>query len=372
MTASVAIVGTGLIGTSVGLALRAGGADVTLYDASDEHVRRAADLGAGRPAATRWGSGEPAREPADVVLLATPPAALAPVLRDAQQRRLGATYTDTGSVKVRPVAEAARLGCNLSVFVGGHPMAGRERSGPGAARADLFTGRPWVLTPGVAAPEHLDRVRALVAACGATPVLLDAPTHDQAVALVSHVPHVLSCLAAARLRDAPQAAVELSGQGVRDVTRVAGSDPQLWTAILTANAGPVAAVLAELRGDLDRLLAALHAVAGAGSAGAPVEGDPAAVVTDVLGAGVEGRRRIPGKHGAPPTTYAVVPVVLADRPGELARLFADAGGAGVNIEDVSIEHSPGQPVGLVELAVRPERADALAAALRARLWTVHR
>ncbi len=349
--ASLAVVGTGLIGASVGLAARGAGLDVVLRDALPEHARRAADLGAGRLP----GPDDP---PADLVLLAVPPALVAPVLRDAQRAGLGRTYTDVASVKVAPAAEAARLGCDLASYVGGHPMAGRERSGPGAARGDLFLGRPWVLTRGGAGEEHVRRVRALAAVCGGVVVETDAQRHDEAVALVSHAPQVVSSLLAARLADAPAAAVELAGQGLRDTTRVAGSDPALWTAILAANAEPVRAVLAALRDDLDRLLAAL---------GRDDEGVRAA-----LAAGVAGRGRIPGKHGGTATPYAVVPVVLPDRPGELARVVLEAALAGVNVEDVAIEHSPGQPVGLVELAVRPDAADRLAAALTVHGWTVHR
>jgi prephenate dehydrogenase len=371
---SMAVVGAGLIGTSVALAARSAGITVELYDSSAAHVSRACDLGAGTAGAVPWTAGDaPAQgqQRADLVVLATPPETLAANLLRAQQRGLGRTYTDVGSVKVRPLREARRLGCDLGSFVGGHPMAGRERSGPGAAQADLFVGRPWVLTPvAVEPPEmpaHLARVRALVVVCGALPVVLDAQAHDEAVALVSHVPHVVSALLAGRLVDAADPAVGLVGQGVRDVTRIAGSDPALWTGILTANAQPVARVLRALRSDLDAVLAALDAVPE--QHGTPPRAD---ALTQLLAAGVAGRARIPGKHGAPPTTYAVVPVVVADRPGELARLLVDAGAAGINVEDVSIEHSPGQPAGSVELAVRPEAMEPLTAALRERGWTVHR
>ena len=175
---------------------------------------------------------------------------------------------------------------------------------------------------------------------------MDAAAHDTAVALVSHVPQVAATLVAARLAEGPEDALTLTGQGLRDVTRVAASDPDLWIDVLAANADPVAQILTELRADVDGAIAALHELAD----------DPdwgRTSLRELLVRGNAGRARLPGKHGAPPTSYAVVPVVLPDRPGELARLFADAGDAGVNIEDVRIEHSPGQPVGLVELSCRP-------------------
>lgn len=360
----LAVVGTGLIGTSVALAARGAGVDVVLHDVDPQVARRAVDLGAGRTARTGWGEPAAPGDVADLVLVACPPQLTAQVLLQAQALGLGTTYTDVASVKAQPQA-AIEAGGGAASYVGGHPMAGRERSGPGAARGDLFLGRPWVLTPGAAGPGHLERVRSLVALCGALPVVLDAAAHDQAVALVSHAPQVLSSLVAARLRDAAPVAVELAGQGVRDVTRIAASDPALWTGILAANAGPVREVLVALRADLDRFVDALDALARD-------DGTARRTVGGLLADGVAGRARIPGKHGAPAVAYASVPVVIGDRPGELARLLLAAGEAGVNVEDVSIEHSPGQPVGLVELAVKPDAADALADALRAAGWTVHR
>jgi len=191
-----------------------------------------------------------------------------------------------------------------------------------------------------------------------------AAAHDAAVALVSHVPQVAASLVAARLAEGEDAALALTGQGLRDVTRVAASDPDLWVDILAANAEPVARILTELRQDVDAVVSALHEVAE----------DPEWARTslrEVLVRGNAGRARLPGKHGGRSTSYAVVPVVLADRAGELARLVVDVGAAGVNIEDIRIEHSPGQPVGLVELAVAPGAEAGLAEALAALGWVVH-
>lgn len=348
----VVIVGTGLIGTSVALALREQGVEVLLADRDPGSVRMAVELGAGRP----YESGERC----GVAVLAMPPAAVAPALLDAQKRHLADVYTDVASVKARPLREAAELGCDLSRFVAGHPLAGSERSGPAAARADLFLGRPWALCPtDETEPDATARVEALAKACGAQTLTVDAIDHDRAVALVSHAPHVVSAAVAARLRQASETALGLAGQGVRDVTRIAAGDPELWIGILESNALPVAVVLDEVAADL-----ALTAVALREQAEHPV--------TDLLERGGTGRRRLPGKHGGRAPAYAVVSVVIADRPGELALLFQAAGVAGVNIEDVSIEHSPGRAVGVVELSVSPAAADTLAAELRARGWSVPR
>ncbi|MFB4297340.1 prephenate dehydrogenase [Actinomadura sp. NTSP31] len=352
----IVVVGTGLIGTSIALAMRERGAEVLLTDRDAAALELAVELGAGR--ALPDGA---SAEPADLAVLAVPPAAVAVTLLDAQKRGLARAYTDVASVKALPLAQAAELGCDLSAFVAGHPLAGSERSGPGAARPDLFLGRPWALcaTP-EAAPEAVAAVTALAKACGAMPVRVGAAEHDRAVALVSHGPHVVSAAVAARLTGADDTALGLAGQGVRDVTRIAASDPRLWIGILSANAEPVADVLEGVATDL----AVAASLLRDGSEGA------AAHVADLLLRGNAGRSRIPGKHGGGQSAYATVQVVIPDRPGELAMIFQAAGIAGVNIEDVTIEHSPGRPLGVLELAVVPEAADTLAAELRARGWSV--
>jgi prephenate dehydrogenase len=350
-TRRIVVIGTGLIGTSVALALRERGAEVSLEDRDPAAVRLAAELGAGAPL-------RPDDGPADVAVLAVPPAAVAPTLQDAQKRGLARIYTDVASVKSRPLQEAAELGCDLASFVAGHPLAGRERSGPAAARGDLFLGRPWALCPTPeTSPAALDAVIALAETCGAQTVVVDAAEHDRAVALVSHGPHVAAAAVAARLTAAPEVALGLAGQGVRDVTRIAAGDPGLWIGILSANALPVADVIDAVAADLAVTAAALRE--GRGEA-----------VSGLLERGGSGRRRLPGKHGDQAGTYAVVSVVIPDRPGELALLFQAAGVAGVNIEDVTIEHSPGRPVGVVELSVTPDAAQRLADELRARGWSV--
>jgi prephenate dehydrogenase len=253
-------------------------------------------------------------------------------------------------------------------------MAGRERSGAVAARGDLFTGRPWVLTPTAESdPEAVRRVRGLAESVGAVVSVMDAAEHDEAVAVVSHLPQVAASLVAARLREVPEAAVALAGQGVRDVTRIAASDPVLWTQILAGNASAVRRVLQLAQQDLAALVASLDALAeGAarsGDATADVVGARGVVAT-LVAHGNEGHARIPGKHGAAPTVYTQVPVLVPDRPGELARLLGDVGEAGVNLEDLRLEHSQGQPVGLAEIAVLPAAAATLVAALRERGWSV--
>jgi prephenate dehydrogenase len=376
----VLVAGTGLIGTSVALALRDRGVHVWLTDVDEATARLAADLGAG----TVVPDLREAKGIADGAVLAVPPAAVAATLARAQEYAVADWYTDVASVKELPVAQARELGCDLSRYVPGHPLAGRERHGPGAARADLFLGKTWALCPlPETSPGALEAVTALVAACGADPVLVEPAVHDRWVALVSHAPHLVAAAMAARLApfSVPDGALALAGQGLRDVTRIAAGDSALWTQILTANAVPVADVVAAVAEDLAAAARALAASAEPGAPAASADADvdvdaaagPAADgVGGLLNRGRAGAARIPGKHGGQPRNFTAVQVVVADRPGELARLFNAADAAGVNIEDVRIEHSPGLPVGVAELSVRPEQAAGLLDAMRAGGWPVRR
>jgi prephenate dehydrogenase len=349
----VAVIGTGLIGTSIALALREHGSSVWLADQDPAAARLAADLGAGDLLP------EAPAGPCDVAVIAVPPAAVADTLADAQARGLARCYTDVASVKQFPVAQARARGCDMTGYVPGHPLAGREKHGPAAARADLFLGRTWALCP---APETSEEATALVTAlvrdCGAVPVRTEAATHDRWVGLISHAPHLVAAAMAARLETAPPEALDLAGQGLRDVTRIAAGDTGLWTQILSANALPVAEVLAAVAADL-------------AEAARVLTGDedlkPVAALLDRGRAGVA---RIPGKHGGAPREFTVVQVVIPDQPGELARLFQATGEAGVNVEDVRIEHSPGLPVGVAELSVRPAEGARLLDALERGGWPV--
>jgi prephenate dehydrogenase len=360
------VIGAGLIGTSVALALAGRGTRVWLADHDPATARLACDIGAGQPLPP---DGPPPGGPADIAVLAVPPAAVAAELAAAQARGLARCYTDVASVKELPLASAAELGCDLSCYVAGHPLAGRERSGPAAARADLFLGRPWVLCPVPGTTEAaLAAAAGLVAACGAQLVRLTAAEHDRYVALISHVPQLVAAAMAARLDGAPHDALALAGPGLRDVTRIAAGDPGLWLQIFAANAGPVAEIAFQAAAELEAAAAALARIAAGGDEAA----DAAKELTALLERGGAGVAAIPGKRGGPHPDYAVVQVVIPDRPGELARLFDAAGEAGINIEDVVIEHSPGLPSGVAELSVRPAAADQLTSALAACGWPVRR
>ena len=348
----VLVVGAGLLGTSIGLALRRADVDVAFRDLKRKNVQIASGLGAANLDADGI-------DPA-LVVVAVPPDHLAEVVVE-WLAGSSAVVTDVGSVKSAPL-RAVREAQPHEVhrYVGGHPMAGSERSGPLAASAALFDGRPWAITPHeLSDPAAVDAVTALARACGATPVTFGPDEHDRAVARTSHLPHLLAALVAGRLTDAPREHLALSGQGVRDVTRIAAGDPGLWQQIVTANSDALGALLQDVRADVDRLLVAL-------------DGGDRAALGDVLERGVAGTAVIPGKHGGPTKTERSLFVAVPDHPGELARLFADAGEIGVNIEDVRIDHDPGREYGLVELSVAADSVDHLLVSLGDRGWTAHK
>ncbi|MGW1216668.1 prephenate dehydrogenase [Streptomyces sp. NPDC002499] len=352
------VVGTGLIGTSVALALRARGVTVYLRDADPAVATIAASLGAG--------TAQDPPKAVDLAVLAVPPALVADVLVQLQAEGVARHCTDVASVKGRPQHDAIALACDSTRYVGGHPMAGSERSGPLAARADLFDGCNWVLTPTAdTGTDTLNAALELVAMCGAVPVLMEAAAHDRAVGLVSHAPHLMASLVAALLEPAEERMVSLAGSGVRGLTRTAAGDPSLWVDILGANALVVADLLEELAQDLDDAVLGLRAM---GATDEDKRSGGARVVEDLLRRGQAGRARISVKHGTGPQQYEKVTVMIGDQPGELARLFTDASRAGVNVEDVHLEHSAGRPTGLVQLSVTRELREVLVKALHNHGW----
>ena len=361
MPADVHVVGAGLIGASIGLALH--GADVLLSDTSSERVATAVARGAGRP----WDG----REPADLVVAAVPPQHTAAVLARLQRLGLASTMTHVASVQSHVQADLQSAGCDMARVCGGHPLAGREQSGPEAALAELFHGRPWVLCPAAeTSAEALEVVRSLAVSCGAEPVVMTADEHDRAVALVSHLPQVAASAVAARLLAGGGGSPGLAGPGLQDTTRIAGSDPAMWVQVLRGNAPYVAPLVRALAADLTALAAALEDVAAGGSdsdASAPLS-----AVEDLLVRGRAGRALVPVKRGARDEDFVRVHVSVPDRPGQLAGLLATAADAGINVEDVHVEHLPGRPRGVIQLLVHAETVEAARSALVRGGWDVLR
>jgi prephenate dehydrogenase len=352
----VVVIGTGLLGTSVGLGLRGRGVAVYLSDPSPTNQAVAVDIGAGLPLAA-MGDESP-----ELVVVASPPDVTADVVERALADYPDATVVDIASVKAAILHDLRSRGADLSRYVGTHPMAGREKSGPVAARGELFTSMPWVVCPTEeSSAGAVQAARALATDLGAVVSQFTAEEHDGAVALVSHLPQVMSSLLATRLQDTPLHALSLAGNGLRDTTRIAASDPTLWVQILGANAGKVVEILYGVRDDLNRLIGTLEDPA---AAGARLD------LAQLMSEGNAGQARIPGKHGGPPQAYSWLTVLVDDRPGQIARLLTEIGEIGVNLEDLRLDHSSGQNVGMVEISVLPSAHDLLVEALSDRGWRV--
>ena len=347
---SIRIVGSGLIGTSIGLALSARGVKVEMLDRDQKAQKLAQDLIASEISETP-----------EVILFAIPASALAETFEREFALNPGSKFIDIASVKTKPQVDVSRIKGGTSRFLATHPMAGREVGGAASARADLFEGRTWIYCPTFAdgAQVESDVLEAglwLINSLGATPISMSASDHDSAVALVSHLPQIVASLLAAQLKGAKSEDLDLAGAGLRDTTRIAASDPGLWQEIITSNALEILPLLINLQNDLALLIKSL---------------DDPSKVGSVIVAGNEGRSKIPGKHGGKAREYTQLPVVIEDKPGQLAALFDECAKASVNVEDLTIEHSPGQFTGLITLALSASDAAILQKHLEESGWNVH-
>ena len=344
----VRIVGAGLIGTSIALALRATGVTVTLCDSDSRAEALARDLMGDK-------NGDSSGVE-DLCIVATPPDAVAGVIKAELSRNPELRVMEISSIKTKPVLEVSKMGFDLALFAPTHPMAGREVSGPQSARGDLFQGRPWILCLDGVDPELSQMVRDVVNRCGAIALDRTVGEHDQAVALVSHLPQIVASLLAAQLVAGQGSDLELAGAGLRDTTRIADSDGELWAQILAGNSAALRPLLINLQNDLSLAINTLD--------------DPAAMA-QLIKDGQRGRALIPGKHGGQARNYTYLAVVIEDKPGQLAAIIKSCAAAKVNIEDMAIEHTPGQQTGLITLAFSPEDSVIVAAHLEKEGWKVH-
>ncbi len=342
----VKIVGSGLIGSSIGLALTAKGVEVTMSDIDPAAQALAHDLMGGKCSEL----------PLDLVIIASPVSTISQVIQEQLSVGLNCGFMDISSVKTNPLLQVSSSKLDKSNFLPTHPMAGREVGGAESARADLFQARPWIIDSTGVSAEVLTLGREVIDLCGGHVIEMAAPTHDKAVALVSHLPQILSSLLAAQLEGAPAEWLDLAGSGLRDTTRIAASSPQLWREIISANQEALQPLIDKAIEDLQDLARKLR--------------DPN-VVEDFIKSGNRGRAMIPGKHGGAARNYTYLPVVIEDKPGQLAALFDECATAQVNVEDLSIEHSPEQYTGLITLALSQSDAEKLHSHLLSRGWSAH-
>lgn len=324
------VLGTGLIGASVGLALRSSGWHVAGWDPASAVLDGAAERGA---IAERLDG--PHSSGAELVVLAAPPEAIVAMLAD---MATDALVTDVAGVKV-PVVLAAG---HLAHFVGGHPMAGGETSGPALASSSLFRGATWVLTTDGSAEADIAAMSHIVAGLGANPVEMTAAEHDAAVARASHLPHVLAA-ALIGLAHARPSTLTLAGGGFRDLTRIAAADSGWWTEVLAANAEHVAESIDELAAALDTWRTSMS------------HGDHADLAARLEAA--RAARAGLGEH------HTQVRVVLLDRPGEIARVGHALEASRVDVRDFQLRHGEHGGGGILTISVKGEGKDALTRAL---------
>ena len=330
--ANAALLGTGLIGASIGIGLRSLGWTVTGFDPVQEHVDGAIRVGAIDTAEI---SSERASHGAQLVILAGPTEATLATLGDLASEAL---IIDVAGVK----ASIVRAGAHLPHFVPSHPMAGSETSGPEGASGSLFRGANWVIVTDDAPAEDIGRVTALVESLGAVAVEMTAAEHDLAVALASHVPHLTASAMVTAVADSP-AALRLAAGGFRDLTRIAMSKADWWPDVLVENREAVVA-------GLKRIADELHEIAS------ELDGQDRHVVRRRLEQTAEIRRGL----AAP---VASVRLVLEDRPGQMALVGAALSASAVDLRDLQLRHATHGGGGVLTLSVNPDESAALANAL---------
>jgi prephenate dehydrogenase len=346
MLGKVRIVGSGLIGTSIGLGLVQRGIAVEMVDSDPSAQALAKDLIGGVVVV----------DP-ELVIFALPTSGLSQVIQREIAINPQSTFMDVGSVKNEVVLQVKTFAGLSARFLPTHPMAGREIGGAGSARADLFQGRSWILTPEAdCSPDSKNLLLELITILGATPIELSAEDHDAAVAKISHLPQIAASLVAKQLIGTPAEWMELAGQGLRDTTRIAGSDEKLWKDIIHSNRAEISELLISLQNDLTHMIKSLE--------------DPAKIA-ELIAAGRDGKAMIPGKHGGKAREYSYLPIVIDDKPGQLGAIFNECAAMEVNVEDLNIEHSPGQLSALITLSLSADDAQKLSSHLTLIGWNVH-
>lgn len=355
---TVAVIGTGLMGGSFGLACLSRGLcdEVRGFDRDSQTVEIALD----RKAITRrCASPAEAVAGANLVVIATPVAVIPMVYEElAQALSPGAVVTDVGSTKSRVVDSIAPKVPFGTSFIGGHPIAGSELEGIGAARADLYEGCSWILTPTSQTDSaSYGMLTRFLGKVGARVLSLNPTAHDEVVALSSHLPQLLSSALMSFAADVAASETGLplvTAGGFRDMTRIAASNPDLWVGIIKENSGALTRLLRRFTQDLEELTETIETESWAG-------------LYERLSAAREARRALPGKPGLHFEEVVEIVVPVEDRPGILAEVTTTVGSAGVNIEDLDIVHSPEGGRGQIHLSMEGrEAADRAIEALKER------
>ncbi|MFM1788727.1 MAG: hypothetical protein RLZZ12_76 [Actinomycetota bacterium] len=344
--------GAGLIGTSIALRLREFGWKVSISDLDSTNSGIANDL--------LRNTAEVSSElfTSTLVVIATPPNEVIPALKAEFKTNPSAVFIDVASTKTKLQLEVDDISGLRERFIGTHPIAGREVHGPQSARSDLFDGRAWIVTSGAHVNQDaIAHVEDFIKVMGATPYRMSPSEHDFLLARVSHLPQILSTALASSL-DQVGSAIEISGQGLRDMLRLAASDGSLWSEILLSNSQEVISSLKNLHTQIDEIQDSL------------TKGDATKLVA-IFARANQVQARLSGKHGARPREYSYLNVIIEDKPGQLGALFNECAAISANVEDLSLEHSPRQESGLIRLSLSKDDAVRLHTHLTQSGWTVY-
>jgi prephenate dehydrogenase len=343
----VKVIGCGLIGTSIALRLKERGHEIWLADADSAHLKLALEL---------VGNAGESPNRFDLIVLATPVNQIVEVLRDLDRFDENSTVIDVGGLKSKLIVEVDKLTDLAKIFVSTHPMAGREVSGPSSAQADLFEGRAFIMVKTEKTLTNACRVaESLGKELGSICYWLTPQEHDATISTVSHLPQILSSLMGKIVNEESAEVLNFAGQGLRDISRLAGSDPGLWEDLLQGNSEANAI-------GIQRAIVALQKLQD------DLSTNNREGIKEFLQTGKTGRAKIPGKHGAKARKYSYLPIVIDDKPGQLAKIFDECALCEVNVEDLDIEHSPNQATGLITLALSANDAEKLQAHLRNKGW----
>ena len=365
----IVVIGAGLIGTSIALGAKRSGYEVELIDQDGRAQALANDLLANSLGSSNSSNSSNSSDSSDsssksvarlvepdLVVIATPTSALKVVLDRFSNLYPNSTFIDIGSTKTKVQLDIEGTPDLERRFCPTHPMAGRELDGAEAAQSDLFVGKSWVITPlSQTSEESIALAKNLIEDLGARVIEMEVREHDQAVALISHLPQIIASLLASQFSHLPnenRRYLDLAGSGVMDTTRIAASSSNLWVEILQLNREAVTELLKDFQKDLSTLIENFD-------------------VKKVLEEGRAGRHLLPGKHRSSTREYTFLPVVVDDKPNQLALLFNECAKADVNVEDIKIEHSPEQETGLVLLALSANNAKILQKHLLSAGWRVH-
>ena len=329
----IAVVGFGLVGASFAAAVRAAYPDtrVLAVDIDERTLAEAVERGWATDGAL---PDDPAFERfvgdgCDLVVLATPVGAAERYFEDLARWDYRGIVTDTASTKARITALAERVLPHPENFVPGHPMAGSEVNGIEGARPDLFKGAHWILCPDADTPaEHFPRLHELVTSIGARVIALPREDHDKAVAVVSHVPHIMASSLvqlASRHADDQQALMRLAAGGFKDSTRIAAGSPELWCGIAFDNKDALSDGLDEIQGIIGAFADALAS-------------DDRASLTTLLADAAAARRALPAAWVPSTERLLEVRIPMEDRPGVVAEVTTVTSSVGCNIQSIEIDH----------------------------------